>query len=336
LKRRQGSEEVRASVIIPAYNAEKTLAQCLTACLNQTLPAHEIIVVDDGSRDDTARVAATFPVRCVRQDNAGPASARNHGAACAAGDIFVFTDADCIPEPDWLEQLLKGFEEDVAAVGGTYGIANPGSRLARMIYREIADRHARLPADVDFLGSFNVAYRREIFESLHGFDERFREASGEDNDLAYRIQDLGGRMRFMPKARVAHYHPQRLLPYLRTQMRHGFWRVPLYAKHPGRVRRGDRYAGLAELLLPPLMLGLAGGLPLAMVFDSIRWCWAGGAWLYLVLRAPLPYRLARRSRDPAMAAFIVVAALRDMARAVGMAAGIGRYLLDQWKGPSLK
>jgi len=322
---------LRASVIIPAYNAEKTLAQCLSACLNQTLPAHEIIVVDDGSTDDTARIAASFPVRYVRQNNAGPASARNRGAACAAGDIVVFTDADCIPEPDWLEQLLKGFADDTAAVGGTYGIANPGSRLARMIHQEIVDRHARLPGEVDFLGSFNVAYRRDIFDSLHGFDEQFREASGEDNDLAYRIQDLGGRMRFMPKARVAHYHPERLWPYLRTQMRHGFWRVRLYAKHPRRVRRGDRYAGLAELLLPPLVLGLAGSLPLAFVFEPIRWCWAGGAWIYLVLRVPLPFRLARRANDSTMAAFFVVAALRDMARAMGMAFGVGHCVLVRWK-----
>ena len=106
---------------------------------------------------------------------------------------------------------------------------------------------------VNFLGSFNVAYRRKAFMEVDGFDENFRAASGEDNDLAYRLHDQGGIMRFVRSAVVNHYHPVKLFPYLRTQMNHGFWRMKLYAKHPKRSG-GDQYAGRLDFAGPPLAL----------------------------------------------------------------------------------
>ena len=73
-----------------------------------------------------------------RQSNAGPASARNTGARLASGEILVYTDADCVPKPDWLSQLVAGFGEGIVAVGGTYAIANPSSRLARVVQLAVA------------------------------------------------------------------------------------------------------------------------------------------------------------------------------------------------------
>lgn len=242
------------SIIVPAYNAQATLGECLTACLAQRYPVEEIIVVDDGSTDSTEMIARDFDVTYIHQKNAGPAAARNLGARTATGDIIVLTDSDCIPEPNWIEELMNGFDDDsVVAVGGTYGIANPESPLARLIHAEIMMRHENFGDTVDFLGSFNVAYRRDTFLELGGFDEDFRTASGEDNDLAYRIQDAGGVMRFVPTAVVNHYHPDQLLPYLRTQMNHGFWRTKLYAKHPNR-KGGDQYAGKLDFMGPPFSL----------------------------------------------------------------------------------
>ncbi|MEK7793540.1 MAG: glycosyltransferase family 2 protein, partial [Candidatus Hydrogenedentota bacterium] len=152
------------------------------------------------------------------------------------------------------EQLVTKFDDDATVgVGGTYGIANPRSPLARVVHEEIQVRHKRFGDMVDFLGSFNVAYVRQAFDAASGFDEDFRFASAEDNDLAYRLLDNGGVLRFNPNAVVDHYHPERLGPYLQTQMRHGFWRMKLYAKHPRRTS-GDQYAGPSALLGPPLAL----------------------------------------------------------------------------------
>ena len=108
------------SVIIPAYNAERTLPFTLRALQNQTLPRdlYEVIVVDDASTDGTAAVAHEFGVRYRMQNKEGPAAARNLGVRAARGDIILFTDADCIPAENWIEKMVKPFEESRSGGGG--------------------------------------------------------------------------------------------------------------------------------------------------------------------------------------------------------------------------
>lgn len=328
---------MRIAVVIPAHNADRVIAQCLRGCLDQEPPPAEIIVVDDGSTDNTAAYAGAFPVTVIRQPNAGPAAARNRGASAASADLIVFTDADCIPEPGWLRALEGAFENGVAAAGGTYGIANPASRLARIVHAEIRARHDRLPEFVDFLGSFNLACRRDAFEAVGGFDARFRKASAEDNDLAYRLAARGGLLRFVPGAVVRHHHPERLWPYLRTQAGHGYWRMLLYALHPGRAR-GDRYAGFFEMAGAPYAVALCALLPLVLALGAFG-LYLGGAWPhlaagYLLLAAALPLthlHMALRMRRHAAASdalcFPLLASARDAARGLGMLRGAWDFML---------
>jgi hypothetical protein len=330
------SEQPTVGIVVPAYNARDTLERCLEHCLDQSAPAESVVVVDDGSTDDTAAVARRFPVTVLRQPNRGPAAARNLGARHAGADIVAFTDADCFPERDWLARLTAAFEPGVAAAGGTYGIANPEHLLARIVHQEIVERHRRLPREVDFLGSFNVAYRVDAFEAAHGFDEDFRSASGEDNDLAYRLKDAGGALRFVPEARVAHVHPCALVPYLRTQARHGFWRMKLYAKHPRRAA-GDRYAGLADLCGAPLALLVIAAAPAAllsrMVFGpaAASAAAAGVAALpgvYAATHLPMAARTALHGREMKfLPCQLALAFLRDIARGLGMLCGFAHFVL---------
>ncbi len=321
------------SIVIPAFNAEKTLPACLEACLSQTHPETEIIVVDDGSSDRTAALAGEYPeIKLFRQSNAGPAAARNHGAKMARGDIVAFTDSDCVPRRDWLEKLLAGFDDNVAGVGGSYDIQNPQCLLARLVQAEIEARHAQMTESADFLGSFNVAYRRCAFESVNGFDESFRQASGEDNDLAYRLHDAGWRLYFCPTAVVGHWHPTHLPGYLRTQTRHGFWRAKLYSMHPARTK-GDCYAGWPDLLAPPLALAtLALAIPALLGWLwSVPWVMTSYALLPLVqtlLHAPMTWRIARgAARKTDTVCFPLMAMLRDYARALGMLQGLWFFSL---------
>ena len=321
---------MRISIIIPAYNAASTLSACLSACLAQDYPDTEVLLVDDGSTDATPEIAQAFTeVIYLRQANAGPAAARNCGAAHATGEILVFTDSDCVPEANWIRALVTEFDENTAGVGGTYGIANPEFFLARLVHEEIQIRHAAFAPEVDFLGSFNVAYRAEVFRAVGGFDEAFPRASAEDNDLAYRIQDTGATLRFTPNAVVAHYHPTHLLPYLRTQMQHGFWRMKLYAKHPQRAQKGDQYAGPCDLLAPPYALFLLLLLPFvlpACLFNIWRTPILFGYDLlvlgYLLLHLPLVLQLWRRTHHLEAFYFLPIAALRDFARAIGLTYGV--------------
>ncbi len=326
---------MRVSIVIPMYNAAETIGACLDACQCQRPAPLEILVVDDGSTDGGGDIVqARQGVRYLRQENRGPAAARNHGAREAKGEVVAFTDADCVPAGDWLEKLTAGFSDGVVGVGGTYGIANEGSLLARLVHTEIQARHTRFGEVVDFLGSFNVAYSRAAFLEADGFDEAFTAASAEDNDLAYRLHDAGGRLRFAREAVVDHYHPERLWPYLRTQARHGYWRALLYRKHPRRARSGDRYAGRVELLGPPFALGLLFLAPWVAIVAA-----AGPEYLiplpaygvfvgfYLGMHLWRAGRLAWGRRRVELLLLAPLTALRDPARGLGLAAGIWRFAI---------
>jgi len=267
----------QVSVIIPACNCEKTIGKTIEGVLAQkTERIPQIIVVDDGSTDRTGEVVKRFPqVSYHYQKNAGPAKARNEGAALAQGNLIIFLDADCIPQPDWLEQLVRSIgEPNIAAVCGSYGIANPESLLARCIFAEISFRHQRMEinSETKVFGSYNVCIKKGILERLGKFNTQYATASGEDNDLSYRITKAGYGIRFNTKALVDHFHPTNLWKYLRTQFIHGYWRAQIYRTHPDMMR-GDGYTFWKDILEPGwvllvlffAVLGLMGEAPFLRV-----------------------------------------------------------------------
>lgn len=328
------------SIIIPARNASATIAACIQACLKQRHTPTEIIVVNDGSKDNTADIARDLGVKVIDQGRKGPAAARNAGAQEAKGKIVAFTDADCVPEPIWIDRLVVRFDDQTVGVGGTYGIANPESWLSRMIHAEILFRHARFGDRVDYLGSFNVAYRRDVFLGSGGFNEDFKHASGEDNDLAYRLSKRGP-LRFAREAVVKHHHPSRVWNYLRSQGRHGFWRMKLLAIH-GAGKSGDQYATrgelvnmvIASLLLPAsLLLCLAGWLTPG---DAVlgRTLLVSGSLLFafcVFWHAVLPAQLWLRTHDWACFPFWGVLIARSLVRTTGMAHGVLHFLIARQK-----
>lgn len=245
------------SVVIPAFNAEKTISGVITAVLNQDYPGKiELFVVDDGSRDSTGRIAQTFSgVKYIKQQNAGPAAARNRGFKESQGEIVFFTDSDCVPEKNWISKSLDGFSRaDVAVVAGSYGIVNGENLLARVIHKEIFFRHStRMPDFPKSFGSYNFSVKRKIFEQLGGFDVGYPFASGEDNDLSYKILKAGYKIYFSKDSIVNHFHQTVLTRYLFEQFRHGFWRVKMYLDHPS-MTTGDDYTYWKDILEPFLVL----------------------------------------------------------------------------------
>ncbi|MBF0571349.1 MAG: glycosyltransferase [Candidatus Omnitrophica bacterium] len=263
---------ITISVIIPAYNASATIGRTLEALSRQKCnQPFEVIVVDDGSCDNTADIVCSFAAaRYVRQDNAGPACARNHGANLARGKFLAFTDSDCIPHEDWISRLMETFgQQEIGVVCGSYGIANPKYWLARCVYKEILWRHTRLMPDYpNAFGSYNFCVRKEVFDAIGGFNSAYRHASGEDNDLSYKITQSGWRIYFQRKALVDHYHTVKVVKYLKEQFRHGFWRVKMYMDHP-RMMSGDGYTFWKDIIEMPLAGGLFLGLALS-AFHYIR------------------------------------------------------------------
>ena len=111
------------SVIVPAYNAEATIGDCVRALQHQSIARdqYEIIVVDDGSTDATLEMARQFGITVISQPHRGAAAARNAGAEAARGDLLLFTDADCAPNSDWIEVMSAPFvSSEIVGVKGAY------------------------------------------------------------------------------------------------------------------------------------------------------------------------------------------------------------------------
>ena len=319
---------MKVSVVIPAYNAENTISQAVAQSLAQAKGPMEVevVVVDDGSIDDTAMVAESAGAKVIRQENAGPAAARNRGWERATGQVICFTDSDCIPAAGWLENLLDGFTgRQVGAVAGSYAIANTNSWLAQWVHQEISERHKRMPSVVRAFGSYNVAIPRYVLQATGGFDADYRQASGEDNDLSYRISRMGWRIAFRPQAKVAHYHPERVWQYLMEQYRHGFWRAKLYKDHPDMVR-GDDYTRLRDRLEPIIVLGIFASALLAM-FGISASMWPLlvllGSYTAIHLSWPMSWWLGEGKVGAF--AYAGVTFLRGIARTAGLCTGIIRF-----------
>ncbi|MBN1826787.1 MAG: glycosyltransferase [Candidatus Eisenbacteria bacterium] len=326
MEERGRAKEPVFSVVVPAYNAAERIGAVVRAAGGQRglRGETEVIVVDDGSSDGTAVEAADAGARVIRQENSGPAAARNRGWREAAGDPIFFTDSDCYPAPDWaarLSALLR--EEGAGAAGGSYDAANGDSLLAACVQEEIALRHRRMGREVRFLGSYNLAVPRRVLEETGGFDESYRRASGEDNDLSYRIRETGRRLLFDPEARVAHEHPERLGRYLKEQARHGYWRMKLYREHPEKMS-GDDYSGFADFIEPPSALLALASIPF-LAWGPARLLFALSAGTLLLTAALPTAAILRRKGDPRLAAFLPVRFLRSFARGIGMSAGVARF-----------
>src|SRR3989344_1736966 len=245
------------SVVIPVFNGETTIGQSLQAVTQQRFHQHiQIIVVDDGSTDKTADIIKSYPtVKYIYQKNSGPAATRNRGAQEASGDFIFFTDADCLPQPEWVVRMMSRFSDpQIGVVAGSYGIANSQNPLANCIQQEILFRHHKLMPDFPkSFGSYNFCARKKVFFEAGGFDPGYRFASGEDNDLSYKILKAGYKIYFERTALVDHYHTEDLDRYLREQFRHGFWRAKMYRNHPDMMR-GDDYTFWKDIVEVPLVL----------------------------------------------------------------------------------
>ena len=325
----------RVSVIIPAYNAAATIGRCLEALADQTRAPEEIIVVDDGSTDDTASVARSAGITVVSQENAGPAAARNYGAEMARGSVLLFTDADCAPDRAWVERMIEPFEDPaVAGVKGTYRTRQPGlvPRFVQLEYESRYD-HMEDREAIDFVDTYSAGYRRDVFVTYNGFDTRFPTASVEDQELSFRLAGAGHRLVFVPQAQVFHLHDETLWDYVRRKFWIGCWKVRVMRTHPAKVVRDSHTPQMLKVQM--LLAGLGGLLVVAALLArplapqlTGRLAAAGvSAWVLLVLSAiPFLVKIWRRDRRVLLVAPLMVF-LRAWALGLGFSLGAVRELL---------
>jgi cellulose synthase/poly-beta-1,6-N-acetylglucosamine synthase-like glycosyltransferase len=312
-----------ASVIVPVFDGAQTLDACLRALSAQTIGSdrYDVIVVDDGSTDDSAHVAARHEVTAIRQDHTGAAAARNRGAKQARGQVLLYTDADCEPLPDWVEQMLAPFADpEVMGVKGVYRTRQRASvaRFVQAEFEEKYDRQKRM-AQIDFVDTYAAAYRREVLTAHGGFDPAF--LMDEDQEFSFRLAGAGYRLVFQPTAGVYHQHPSSVWEYAWRKVQFGRWKVRVIARHPSKALH-DSYTPWtqkAQIVLLPL----AGVAVIVAAFGLLSWPVALiPALAGLLSAAPLLARTARQGPEVLMLAPLLIL-IRALALGLGLAWGVG-------------
>jgi GT2 family glycosyltransferase len=289
----------KVSVVVCSCNGDRTIDQTLTALEQLDYPNYEIIVIDDGSTDQTSAIASRPKVRLIRTENNGLSAARNLGMNVATGEIVAYIDDDAYPDPDWLTYLASSFlRTQHVGIGGP-NLAPPGDGA-------IADCVANAPGGpvhvllsdeiAEHIPGCNMAYRREQLMEIGGFDARFRVA-GDDVDICWRLQERGWTIGFAPAAVVWHHRRNLIRAYLKQQFNYAKAEALLADKWPGKYNsvghltwHGRLYGrGVVEAVFRRSRIyhGVWGSAPFQSVYEPSPGCWLSltlmPEWYFLLI-----------------------------------------------------
>ena len=232
----------RVSVVVCAYNAADTIDDCLASLSNLTYPNAEILVINDGSRDETGTIAKRYPkVRVIDIPNGGLSAARNVGIAQATGEIVAYTDADVRVDPDWLTYLVQPIISGKYVGSGGPNVVPPDDPwVAQCVARSPGGpTHVLLNDRVaEHVPGCNMAFRRDALLAIGGFNPVYIKA-GDDVDICWRLQARGHEIGFAPSALVWHHHRSSVSAYWRQQVGYGEGETWLDAHHPEKFVRGQ-------------------------------------------------------------------------------------------------
>jgi len=234
-------KNTQISVVIPFYNAKETLGLCLANLCKQSVKPDEIILVDNDSDDCSKEIVESFVNDCsdlkiiyLLCEKPGPSAARNKGVDTASGDWIIFTDSDCIPSLNWVSDYTTHFNnEKIGAVAGCIKPYTPTNMIQKTLSlftlpeNEKDVIHDDFTIDKGLYPTANLAVRREVFESVGGFNVNLK--YGEDHELCAKIYRAGHKIKATKNAAVEHIHRKNLSEFLKQSFRFG-------TAHPFEVR----------------------------------------------------------------------------------------------------
>ncbi|MEO5361231.1 MAG: glycosyltransferase family 2 protein [Nitrospirota bacterium] len=217
------------SIIIPTHNRRDAIERCLHSLmlLNYPKSAFEVIVVDDGGSyplsDIIDRFKETLNISLIRQDNSGPASARNAGASKAMGKYLLFTDDDCTLPADMLRKLEMRFNRSTKCAIGGKTVNALTENIYSVAQQQLLDYlFACFNKDkTTFLTSNNLAVHAGDFKAAGGFNGKIKIAGGEDRDLCRRLLTSGCPLVYDHETQIYHYHSLSLLSFIELNFRYG-------------------------------------------------------------------------------------------------------------------
>ncbi|MFC2162159.1 glycosyltransferase [Candidatus Altiarchaeota archaeon] len=249
------------SVIVPTYNRGGMLGDCIGSLQQQSYPNLEIILVDDGSTDDTLKVLEEYAgederIRVFSQENNGSYSARNLGIKESKGGIICFTDDDCIVDKEWVSRLVAAYDDErVGGVGGQI-IAYPPENMIERYCDEIGLLGQERLSSVYFMTA-NASYRMSVLEEVGGFDTYFK--SSGDADMGVMVHERGYATKYARDAVIHHRHRSTLRNLVRQKFFHGTGYSCMHRKYaknfnPGKMIAKLAVTGLKGLVLYPFMM----------------------------------------------------------------------------------
>lgn len=239
------------SVIVPAYNAEKTIAACIESLIAQEYPKerYEIIIVDNKSTDNTAAIIKQYPVIYLLEDQIQTAyAARNRGIRQAKGNIIALTDSDCVADRHWIEEGVRHFNDDsVGVVGGLISGQKPENWIE--LYQERRKAHnaeksmssENIKAKIATVPAGNLFIRISVLAKIGLFNQNLK--GGGDSELCYRIQNESEfALVFAPNALVYHRQCTSIRELIEQQSRYGFTRMMiLHAYYEPNIQKLQKY-----------------------------------------------------------------------------------------------
>ena len=277
----------KISVAIPVRNEADKIGQCLEAVFSQSLKPHEVIIVDGHSTDGTVEKVTKFPIKLFYEDAHSESRigrGRQIGVEKAEGEYIAFTDADCIPDRNWLEGLVGEFEQGIVGVGGGMRSVGKGlwERSVNLVFStflgsatSVQGRFFKTKRFVRSISACNSMYRREDVLMVGGINADLPGA--EDRELNKRLSKLGNLL-YTPKAVVLHQHSWTPTKFV--------GKVYGYGEQRGMIRIWDLQ------VVPPLILPFLG---LSLIFTP--WFLVAMVGLYLALIESMGIRFAAKERD---------------------------------------
>jgi len=248
----------RVSVVVCSHDGARTLRDCCEGLLRLEYPDYEVIVVDDGSSDETAAIAAAYGFRVIRTENLGLSNARNTGLEAATGTIVAYIDDDAYPDKHWLNYLATTLLDPMSAKHAAVG----GPNIAPPDDGPVADCVARAPGgpshvllsdrNAEHIPGCNMAFRRDCLRAIGGFDPQFRVA-GDDVDVCWRLQQQGWTLGFSPAAMVWHHRRNSVGAYVKQQMGYGKAEAMLERKWPEKYNAAGHLAWTGRVYGSPIM-----------------------------------------------------------------------------------
>lgn len=271
----------RISVAVCTYNGEQVIRDCMEGLLLLEYPDFEVIVVDDGSKDNTADIVAQYPFRIISTENRGLGSARNTALEAATGEIIAYTDDDARPDPHWLNYLAQTFmtTKHVAIGGPNIAPAGDGWIAECIANAPGGPVHVLLDDQIaEHIPGCNSAFRTENLRQIGGWDPRYRSA-GDDVDICWRLQDMGWTIGFNPAAMVWHHRRNSIKAYWNQQIGYGKAESLLEEKYPEKYNATGHFSWEGRLygkgLTQPLISlngrvyqGRWGSAPFQSVYQS--------------------------------------------------------------------